>query len=102
MTLTKVPKRSKAIVLRKAEAQSGQYKFDAVLEDRDIPPLEDGQVLVKIEAAGFNHREVSLLYVLVCATILRPSQVWTRKGLYPGITIGSVYGADGAGALDTI
>ena len=24
-------------------------------------------------------------------------QVWTRKGLYPGITIGSVYGADGAG-----
>lgn len=79
MTLSKVPKRSKTIVLWKAEDQSGLYKFDAVLEDRDIPPLEDGQVLVKIEAAGFNHREVSLLYVLVSATILRPSRFGPGK-----------------------
>jgi len=55
-----IPQRSRAIVLRKAEDQSGLYKFDAVLEDRDVPSLKDGQVLVKIEAAGFNHREVSL------------------------------------------
>jgi NADPH:quinone reductase-like Zn-dependent oxidoreductase len=60
MTLSKVPQRSKAIVLRKAEGQNGPYKFDAVLENRDVPSLEDDQVLVKIEAAGFNHREVSL------------------------------------------
>lgn len=79
MTLTKVPKRSKAIVLRKAEDQSGQYKFDAVLEDRDIPPLEDNQVLVKIEAAGFNHREVSLLYASVCVVISRPSRFGPGK-----------------------
>ena len=57
MTLSTVPKRSKAIVVRKAD-QSGPYKFDTVLEDRDVPPLKDGQVLIKIEAAGFNHREV--------------------------------------------
>ena len=55
-----VPQRCKAIVLRKSKDQSGPYKFDAVLEERDIPSLKDGQVLVKIEAAGFNHREVSL------------------------------------------
>ena len=60
MIPSKVPRRSRAVVLRKAEDQSGPYKFDAVLEDRDIPSLKDGQVLVKVEAAGFNHREVSL------------------------------------------
>jgi len=59
MTPSNIPQRSRAIVPRKAEDQSGLYKFDAVLEERDIPPLKDGQVLVKIEAAGFNHREVS-------------------------------------------
>ncbi|KAF9651499.1 NAD(P)-binding protein [Thelephora ganbajun] len=82
MPLNKVPQRCKVIVLRKAVDQTGPYKFDAVLEERDVPSLKDGQVLVKIEAAGFNHREV-----------------WIRKGLYPGITIGSVYGADGAGTV---
>ena len=60
MIPSKVPRRSRAVVLRKAEDQSGLYKFDAVLEDRDIPSLKDGQVLVKVEAAGLNHREVSL------------------------------------------
>ena len=56
------PQRCKAIVLRKAEDQSGPYKFNAVLEERGVPSLKDGQVLVRIEAAGFNHREVSLRY----------------------------------------
>ena len=60
MAPSNIPQRSRAIVLRKAKDQSTLYKFDAVLEDRDIPPLKDGQVLVKIEAAGFNHKEVSL------------------------------------------
>ena len=57
------PQRCKAIILRKAEDQSGPYKFNAVLEERDVPSLKDGQVLVRIEAAGFNHREVSLRYM---------------------------------------
>jgi len=55
-----IPRRCKAIVLRKAKDQSGPYKFDAVLEERNVPYLRDGQVLVKIEAAGFNHRDVGL------------------------------------------
>jgi len=59
MAFSNIPRRSKAIVLRKAKDQSGLYKFDAVLEDTDVPPLKGGQVLVRIEAAGFNHREVS-------------------------------------------
>lgn len=74
MALRKVPKRSKAIVVRKAVGQRGLYKFDAVLEDRDIPSLEDGQVLVKIEAAGFNHREVSLLRAFNYAIVVNLSR----------------------------
>jgi D-arabinose 1-dehydrogenase-like Zn-dependent alcohol dehydrogenase len=70
MTLNKIPERSKAIVLRKAEDQGSLYKFDAALEDRDVPPLKNGQVLVKIEAAGFNHREVSLGCALFYATVV--------------------------------
>lgn len=60
MALGKIPQRCKAIVLQSAANQRDQYKFDAVLEERDIPSLEDGQILVKIEAAGLNHREVGL------------------------------------------
>jgi D-arabinose 1-dehydrogenase-like Zn-dependent alcohol dehydrogenase len=60
MVFSKIPRRCKAIVLRKVVDRKGPYEFDAVLEEWDIPSLKDGQVLVKIEAAGFNHREVSL------------------------------------------
>lgn len=65
MTPHKAPQRCKAVVLRKAVDQRGPYKFDAVLEDRTIPPLKDGQVLVKVEAAGFNRKEVSPWYAFV-------------------------------------
>lgn len=65
-----IPKRCKAIVLRKAGGQSGLYKFDAVLEERDVQPLKDGQVLVRVEAAGFNHRDVSLCCTSFCALSL--------------------------------
>lgn len=60
MVLGKTPQRCKAVVLRRAVDQRGPYKLDAVLEERDIPSLVDGEILVKIEAAGFNHREVRL------------------------------------------
>ena len=60
MTLTRVPQRCKSIVIRRAVGQSGPYKFEAVLEDRDVPSIKDGEVLVQVEAAGFNHKEVCL------------------------------------------
>ena len=67
MTLPNIPQRSRAIVLRKAKDQSGLHKFDAVLEYKDVPPLQDGQVLVKIEAAAFNHKEASLRDPFMCS-----------------------------------
>lgn len=79
MTFNKIPERSKAIVLRKAGDQSGLYEFDAVLEDRDVPPLKDGQVLVRIEAAGFNHREVSLRCVSICVTVVNLPRFGSAK-----------------------
>ena len=66
MPPSKIPQRCKAIVLREAADQGALYKFDAVLEERAIPSLRDGQVLVKVEAAGFNHREVCLRHALTC------------------------------------
>lgn len=54
----------------------------AVLDERPLPALKDGEVLVKIGAAAFNHRDV-----------------WIRKDQYPGIVMGSVFGSDGAGTV---
>lgn len=73
------PQRCKAIVLRKADGQSGPYKFDAVFEERNVQPLMDDQVLVKIEAAGFNHREVSLCYAFVRAIVANLSRFGPEK-----------------------
>ena len=80
MSLREVPQRCKSIVLRKTADQSGRYKFDAVLEVRDIPSLKDGQILVKIEAAGFNHREVRPGRAFVCAIVTNLSRFGFGKG----------------------
>ncbi|KAJ3714923.1 hypothetical protein DFJ43DRAFT_1102913 [Lentinula guzmanii] len=84
MTLgIQVPSTTKAVVVRKSNTKSSQeYVNDAVLEDIPLHQLEPGEVLVKIHAVAFNHRDV-----------------WIRKGLYPGIQDGAVFGADGAGVI---
>lgn len=74
-----VPQRCKAIVLRKVVGKSSPYRFDAVLEERDIQPLKDGQVLVEIEAAGFNHKEVSLCCTTVCEIVVNLSRFGPEK-----------------------
>ncbi|KIK57696.1 hypothetical protein GYMLUDRAFT_45863 [Collybiopsis luxurians FD-317 M1] len=80
---SQLPPTTKAIVVRKRETKSSNgYVNDAALEVLPIPQLEPGQLLVKINAAGFNHRDV-----------------WIRRGQYPAILAGAVYGADGAGVV---
>ncbi|KAF9014298.1 hypothetical protein BDQ17DRAFT_1342466 [Cyathus striatus] len=76
------PKHTRAITLRESSRAQKPVYHDAVLEKHPIPTLKPGEVLVKIKAAAFNHRDV-----------------WIRKGQYPGIVIGSVLGADGAGTV---
>ncbi|EAU80627.1 hypothetical protein CC1G_10194 [Coprinopsis cinerea okayama7 len=79
-----LPKVSKAIVVQKATNPANpKFINDAALIEYPLPErLEPGQVLVKINAVAFNHKDV-----------------WIRKGLYPGITPGSFYGGDGAGEV---
>jgi len=46
------------------------------------PTPAKGEVLVKVAASSINHREL-----------------WIQKGLYPGMTVPCVLGADGAGTV---
>ncbi|KAH9958339.1 NAD-P-binding protein [Russula dissimulans] len=71
---------SKALVL--LESKTGSLRYDVRIVQQPMPALEHGQVLVKINAAGFNHREL-----------------WIRKGQYPGIVPGRTLGGDGAGIV---
>ena len=57
---------------------------DMNIEITDVPKptLAIGEVLVKIAASALNHREL-----------------WIQKGLYPGMTVPCILGADGAGTV---
>ncbi|KAJ8496183.1 hypothetical protein ONZ51_g1305 [Trametes cubensis] len=52
-----IPKSTKALVLRKSTQATQPVYHNAVLEERPIPALKPGQVLVRIYAAAFNHRD---------------------------------------------
>ncbi|RDB23123.1 putative zinc-type alcohol dehydrogenase-like protein YogA [Hypsizygus marmoreus] len=79
---SKLPRFTKAVTVKKAPAERKPLYHDAVVEERSIPSLKPGEILVRIGAAAFNHRDV-----------------WIRKGLYPRIAFGSVFGSDGAGTV---
>lgn len=53
-----VPKSTKALVLRKSTTDKKPVYHDAVLVDKALPALEEGQILVHIRAVAFNHRDV--------------------------------------------
>ena len=53
------PSSFKALVLQnKHEKQNKSLCHDVRIVERPIPVLKPGEILVKINAAGFNHREV--------------------------------------------
>lgn len=62
-------------------------KADKSLElaDLDIPQLMPGEVLVKLNASALNHREI-----------------WIQKGMYPGMSLPCILGADGSGVVSEI
>lgn len=55
------------------------------IQDIDLPSIPEGHALVKIEAAALNHREL-----------------WIAKGLYPGMKLPCILGADGAGKVTKV
>ena len=101
-----LPKYTKALTLQKSAVPHNPPYHDAVLTKLPISPPKAGQVAIKLGAVGFNHKDVwqnkkkeKLWFVtqqpFFCI------QVWVRKGQYPGIFIGAVIGADGAGKVLT-
>lgn len=64
MTTSKIPKFTKALTLKPTTAKLKPVYHEAVLDERPLPALKDGEVLVKIGAAAFNHRDVLLMYHL--------------------------------------
>ncbi|RKP14828.1 NAD-P-binding protein [Piptocephalis cylindrospora] len=74
----------RALVLRKGAESSATAKYDDLpLETLHIPPVQRGQVRVRILASALNHRDL-----------------WIRKGMYPGIQFGSVIGSDAYGVVE--
>lgn len=56
-----------------------------ILKEVNKPSITDGDVLVRIKASALNHREI-----------------WIQKGLYPGMTLPCILGADGAGIVEDV
>lgn len=82
MASRQIPRTTRSVVIQKQASARKPAYHDVVIVERDIPALQRGEVLVKMSACAFNHREL-----------------WQRKGLYPGIFFGATFGADGAGTV---
>ncbi|KAF8315458.1 hypothetical protein DL93DRAFT_2079263 [Clavulina sp. PMI_390] len=63
MSQPDLPTETRALVFEKST--SGPFVYDVVIATLPIPPLTQGQLLVRIGAAGFNHRDVSLRSVAI-------------------------------------
>jgi len=70
----------KALVLRAAEGIES-----AKIDDVPLPEPAAGEVRVSLVAAALNHREL-----------------WIARGMYPGMQLPTVLGADGAGIVDAV
>lgn len=70
----------KALILESAEGPNS-----AAIKDVPAPTPEPGEVAVAVSAAALNHREL-----------------WISRGLYPGMSLPTVMGADGAGVIETV
>ncbi|OCB84202.1 NAD-binding protein [Sanghuangporus baumii] len=79
-----LPRTGRALVIKKAKVKPNASVYhDVVVENRSVePPLHPGEILVKVSAVAFNHRDL-----------------WIRKGLYPGIAFDSVLGSDAVGTV---
>ncbi|KAJ7813862.1 hypothetical protein B0H14DRAFT_2851821 [Mycena olivaceomarginata] len=80
--VARLPRTTNALVSKKSPPERTPLFHDAVVQAQPIPQLKSGEILVKIGAAAFNHRDL-----------------WIRKGMYPRIAVGSTFGADGAGTV---
>ena len=66
----KIPKVSKHVILKKGPAERKPVYHDIAVEEKPIPALKEGYILVKMTACAYNHREV------------RSSTVWPLSRAY--------------------
>lgn len=59
--------------------------MDLQMIETEKPIVSSGEALVKIKASALNHREL-----------------WIQKGLYPGMTVPCILGADGVGIVEIL
>jgi hypothetical protein len=57
--MPELPTSTRALVLRKRDPVDGKVYHAAEVQERPLPALQQGQVLVRVSAAGFNRRDVS-------------------------------------------
>jgi NADPH:quinone reductase-like Zn-dependent oxidoreductase len=70
----------KALVLKTADGPAS-----AKIEECDIPMPAAGEVRVALKAASLNHRELFI-----------------SRGMYPGMRLPAILGADGAGVIEAV
>jgi hypothetical protein len=63
----RTPEWTRALVLKKCAAKAKPVYHDAVLEKRPLRQLQHGEILVKISAASFNRRDVSVTLLVALA-----------------------------------
>lgn len=63
-----MPSRTKALVVRQSPPGRKPLFHDVVLEEQTIPKLKPGQVLVKMKAVAFNHRDVNVFLPISLAS----------------------------------
>lgn len=56
---SRIPESTRALVIKKCSAEATPVYHHAVLETRPLQQLKQGEVLVKMGAVSFNHRDVS-------------------------------------------
>lgn len=54
------PTTTKALVLEKSAEDKSPIYHDARIVERPIPPLKGSEILVRMEAVAFNHRDVGI------------------------------------------
>jgi zinc-binding alcohol dehydrogenase/oxidoreductase len=70
----------KALLLASADGPDA-----ALVTDVDAPEERAGEICVALRAASLNHREL-----------------WISRGMYPGLVLPTILGADGAGIVESV
>ncbi|KAI4522123.1 NAD(P)-binding protein [Schizophyllum commune Loenen D] len=57
MTSRQIPRTTRSVVIQKQASAKKPVYHDAVIVEKEIPALQRGEVLVRMSAAAYNHRE---------------------------------------------